>query len=99
MVQYMTTRLDASFAALSDATRRGVLAVTETWISRSDIRRPVDDLVEERVRAAVIGDSRCAQTGVLSEQPSKDAHLGGLDNSDRKGIVGAQLDDVWSSDR
>ena len=25
MVQYMTTRLDASFAALSDATRRGVL--------------------------------------------------------------------------
>ena len=26
MVQYMTTRLDTSFAALSDATRRGVLA-------------------------------------------------------------------------
>jgi len=25
MVQYMTSRLDASFAALSDATRRGVL--------------------------------------------------------------------------
>jgi len=25
MVQYMTTRLDGSFAALSDATRRGVL--------------------------------------------------------------------------
>ena len=25
MVQYITTRLDASFAALSDATRRGVL--------------------------------------------------------------------------
>ena len=25
MVQYLTTRLDASFAALSDATRRGVL--------------------------------------------------------------------------
>ena len=25
MVQYVTTRLDASFAALSDATRRGVL--------------------------------------------------------------------------
>ena len=25
MVQYMTTRLDASFAALSDATRRGIL--------------------------------------------------------------------------
>ena len=25
MVQYMTARLDASFAALSDATRRGVL--------------------------------------------------------------------------
>ena len=25
MVQYMTTRLDASFAALSDTTRRGVL--------------------------------------------------------------------------
>src|SRR5213594_3665439 len=25
MVQYMTTRLDTSFAALSDATRRGVL--------------------------------------------------------------------------
>jgi DNA-binding transcriptional ArsR family regulator len=25
MVQYMTTRLDSSFAALSDATRRGVL--------------------------------------------------------------------------
>ena len=26
MVQYMTTRLDTTFAALSDATRRGVLA-------------------------------------------------------------------------
>ena len=25
MVQYMTTRLDTTFAALSDATRRGVL--------------------------------------------------------------------------
>lgn len=25
MVQYMTTRLDSSFAALSDATRRGIL--------------------------------------------------------------------------
>src|SRR5213592_1520381 len=25
MVQYMTTRLDTSFAALSDATRRGIL--------------------------------------------------------------------------
>jgi len=32
MVQYMTTRLDTSFAALSDATRRGVLA----QLGRSD---------------------------------------------------------------
>ena len=32
MVQYMTTRLDASFAALSDATRRGVLE----QLSRAD---------------------------------------------------------------
>src|SRR4051812_27578389 len=32
MVQYMTTRLDTSFAALSDATRRGVLEL----LGRSD---------------------------------------------------------------
>ena len=32
MVQYNETRLDASFAALSDATRRGVLA----QLSRAD---------------------------------------------------------------
>jgi len=41
MVQYMTTRLDASFAALSDATRRGVLE----RLARSDAS--ITDLAEK----------------------------------------------------
>ena len=40
MVQYVTTRLDASFAALSDATRRGVLEE----LGRSDAS--ITDLAE-----------------------------------------------------
>jgi DNA-binding transcriptional ArsR family regulator len=40
MVQYLTPRLDASFAALSDATRRGVLE----QLSRSDAS--ITDLAE-----------------------------------------------------
>src|SRR3954469_12757124 len=41
MVQYMTTRLDTSFAALSDATRRGVLE----QLGRSDAS--ITDLAEK----------------------------------------------------
>jgi DNA-binding transcriptional ArsR family regulator len=41
MVQYMQTRLDASFAALSDATRRGVLE----RLGRSDAS--ITDLAEK----------------------------------------------------
>lgn len=41
MVQYLTTRLDASFAALSDATRRGVLE----QLGRSDAS--ITDLAEK----------------------------------------------------
>src|SRR5262245_35642365 len=41
MVQYRTTRLDASFAALSDATRRGVLE----QLGRSDAS--ITDLAEK----------------------------------------------------
>src|SRR5215204_6397927 len=41
MVQYMTTRLDTSFAALSDATRRGVLA----QLGRADAS--ITDLAEK----------------------------------------------------
>ena len=41
MVQYTTTRLDASFAALSDATRRGVLE----QLGRSDAS--ITDLAEK----------------------------------------------------
>ena len=41
MVQYMTTRLDTSFAALSDVTRRGVLA----QLGRADAS--ITDLAEK----------------------------------------------------
>ena len=41
MVQYITTRLDTSFAALSDATRRGVLA----QLGRADAS--ITDLAEK----------------------------------------------------
>src|SRR3954468_19417850 len=41
MVQYLTTRLDTSFAALSDATRRGVLE----QLSRTDAS--ITDLAEK----------------------------------------------------
>ena len=40
MVQYITTRLDASFAALSDATRRGVLE--QLWRSDASITELAD---------------------------------------------------------
>ncbi len=41
MVQYTTTRIDASFAALSDATRRGVLEL----LGRTDAS--ITDLAEK----------------------------------------------------
>jgi DNA-binding transcriptional ArsR family regulator len=41
MVQYLTTRLDASFAALSDATRRGILV----QLGRADAS--ITDLAEK----------------------------------------------------
>ena len=40
MVQYSTTRLDASFAALSDATRRGVLE--QLWRADASITELAD---------------------------------------------------------
>ena len=40
MVQYTTARLDASFAALSDATRRGVLE--QLWRSEASITELAD---------------------------------------------------------
>jgi len=58
MVQYMTTRLDTSFAALSDATRRGVLE----QLGRSDAS--ITDLAE-KFRMTLTGMKK--HVGVLEQ--------------------------------
>ena len=58
MVQYMTARLDASFAALSDATRRGVLE----QLGRADAS--ITDLAE-RFRMTLTGMKK--HVGVLEQ--------------------------------
>jgi len=58
MVQYSTTRLDASFAALSDATRRGVLE----QLGRADAS--ITDLAE-RFHMTLTGMKK--HVGVLEE--------------------------------
>src|SRR6202045_797300 len=58
MVQYMTTRLDTSFAALSDATRRGVLE----QLGRADAS--ITDLAE-RFHMTLTGMKK--HVGVLEE--------------------------------
>jgi DNA-binding transcriptional ArsR family regulator len=58
MVQYMTTRLDASFAALSDATRRGVLE----QLGRADAS--ITDLAE-KFRMTLTGMKK--HVGVLEQ--------------------------------
>jgi DNA-binding transcriptional ArsR family regulator len=58
MVQYMTTRLDTSFAALSDATRRGVLE----QLGRSDAS--ITDLAE-KFRMSLTGMKK--HVGVLEQ--------------------------------
>lgn len=58
MVQYMTTRLDASFAALADATRRGVLE----QLGRSDAS--ITELAE-RFRMTLTGMKK--HVGVLEQ--------------------------------
>ena len=58
MVQYSSTRLDASFAALSDATRRGVLA----QLGRADAS--ISDLAE-RFRMTLTGMKK--HVGVLEQ--------------------------------
>src|SRR6188472_1162295 len=58
MVQYMTTRLDTSFAALSDATRRGVLE----QLGRADAS--ITDLAE-KFRMTLTGMKK--HVGVLEQ--------------------------------
>ena len=58
MVQYVTTRLDASFAALSDATRRGVLE----QLGRADAS--ITELAE-RFRMSLTGMKK--HVGVLEQ--------------------------------
>ena len=58
MVQYMTTRLDTSFAALSDATRRGVLE----QLARADAS--ITDLAE-KFRMTLTGMKK--HVGVLEQ--------------------------------
>src|SRR6266436_159742 len=74
MVQYMTTRLDTSFAALSDATRRGVLE----QLGRADAS--ITDLAETfhmtltgmkkhgRVRTCQLGPRRLEEETVWLER-------------------------------
>ena len=59
MVQYMRARLDASFAALSDATRRGVLE----QLGRSDAS--ITDLAEQRFNMTLTGMKK--HVGVLEQ--------------------------------
>jgi DNA-binding transcriptional ArsR family regulator len=81
MVQYMTARLDASFAALSDATRRGVLerlgrseaSITELadkfHMTLTGMRKHVGVLEQAGlVTTEKVGRVRTCRLGLLEEE-------------------------------
>ena len=80
MVQYMTTRLDTSFAALSDPTRRGVLE----QLGRADAS--ITDLAEKFRDAAcaieaVVGKAWPERPQPLDEEPEPEEMAADISHS------------------
>src|SRR3989442_6660456 len=86
MVQYMTTRLDASFAALSDPTRRGVLE----QLGRSDAS--ISELAQ-RFHMTLTGMKK--HVGVLEQAGLVTTEKVGRVRTCRLGLRGLPEEAVW----
>ena len=86
MVQYTRTRLDASFAALSDATRRGVLE----QLGRSDAS--ITDLAE-KFHMTLTGMKK--HVGVLERAGLVTTEKVGRVRSCRLGLRGLEAEAAW----
>ena len=86
MVQYMTARLDASFAALSDATRRGVLE----QLGRADAS--ITDLAE-KFHMTLTGMKK--HVGVLEEAGLVTTEKVGRVRICRLGPSGLEVEAAW----
>src|SRR4051812_6089920 len=86
MVQYMTTRLDTSFAALSDATRRGVLE----QLGRADASITA---LAERFHMTLTGMKK--HVGVLEQAELITTEKVGRVRTCRLGIRGLQEEAAW----
>src|SRR5476651_2269189 len=86
MVQYMTARLDASFAALSDATRRGVLE----QLGRADASITV---LAERFNMTLTGMKK--HVGVLEQAGLVTTEKVGRVRTCRLGLRGLQEEAAW----
>jgi DNA-binding transcriptional ArsR family regulator len=90
MVQYSTARLDASFAALSDATRRGVLE----QLGRSDAS--ITELAD-RFHMTLTGMKK--HVGVLVEAGLVTTEKVGRVRTCRLGLRGLEEEAVWIEGR
>ncbi|PBC06267.1 metalloregulator ArsR/SmtB family transcription factor [Mesorhizobium sp. WSM3860] len=86
MVQYMKTRLDASFAALSDATRRGVLE----QLGRADAS--ITELAE-KFHMTLTGMKK--HIGVLEQAGLVTTAKAGRVRTCRLGLRGLEEEAVW----
>ena len=90
MVQYVVTRLDASFAALSDATRRGVLE----QLGRGDAS--ITDLAE-RFHMTLTGMKK--HVGVLEQAGLVTTEKVGRVRTCRLGRLGLEQEAAWIEGR
>src|ERR1700686_1790260 len=86
MVQYMTTRLDTAFAALSDATRRGVLE----QLGRADASITA---LAEKFHMTLMGMKK--HVGVLEQAGLVTTKKAGRVRTCRLGLRGLQEEAAW----
>src|ERR1700752_1303935 len=86
MIQYTTTRLDASFAALSDATRRGILE----QLGRGDAS--ITDLAE-KFRMTLTGMKK--HVGVLEQAGLVNTKKVGRVRTCKLGLRGLEVEAAW----
>src|SRR5216117_1723962 len=86
MVQYMTTRLDTSFAALSDATRRGVLEQLGRAVASITV-------LAERFHMTLTGMKK--HVGVLEQAGLVTTEKVGRVRTGRLGLRGLQEEAAW----
>ncbi len=75
MVQYMTTRLDTSFAALSDATRRGVLEQLGRADASITVLNHMVQYMTTRLDTSFAALSDATRRGVLEQLGRADASI------------------------